>query len=147
MRVRSPKATALVFQSGKIICTGSRSEADARLASRKIARIIQKVAEPSVRFLEFTIQNIVATADLRFPIKLEKLADEQQDTCSYEPEIFPGLIYRFPSPKKVVVLCFVSGNVIITGARDRAQIYQVFETIFQVLASYRKETPPSTALV
>lgn len=72
MRIREPRTTSLVFRSGKLVVTGARNEADALLATKKFARIIQKLNFP-VRFKEFKVQNLVATCDLRFPIKLENL--------------------------------------------------------------------------
>ena len=81
-----------------MVCTGAKSEESARLASRKFARIIQKLGF-SAKFTEFKIQNIVGSCDVRFPIRLEKLAYAHQNYCSYEPELFPGLIYRMLVPK------------------------------------------------
>lgn len=113
MRIREPKATALIFSSGKMVCTGSKSETDARLAARKFARILQKL-EMEVTFKEFKVQNMVGSCDVRFPIRLEGLAATHSHFCSYEPELFPGLIYRMIDPK-VVLLIFVSGKVVLTG--------------------------------
>lgn len=139
MRIREPKATALVFQSGKIVVTGAKNEIDCRVAARKFCRIIQKIGYSHVRFMDFTIQNIVASADVLFPIKLETLCNENSDYASYEPELFPGLIYRMITPK-VVLLVFVSGKIIITGAKDRIQVYEAFENLFPILLKCKKET-------
>ena len=72
MRIREPKATALVFGSGKIVVAGTHSEEDARLAARKVARVIKKVGNDA-RFTEFTVQNLVATFHVPYPIHLEQL--------------------------------------------------------------------------
>ncbi|KAJ9578758.1 hypothetical protein L9F63_005016, partial [Diploptera punctata] len=72
MRIREPHTTALLFRSGKMVITGARNEADSKLAARKYARIIQKVGFP-VKFVDFKVQNIVGTCDLRFPIRVENL--------------------------------------------------------------------------
>lgn len=93
MRIREPRCTALIFRSGKLVCTGARNEISANLAARKFARIIQKLGH-SVKFMDFKIQNLVATVDLRFPIRLESLNQMHGQFTSYEPELFPGLIYR-----------------------------------------------------
>ena len=98
MRIREPKTTALIFASGKMVITGAKSEDDSRLASRKYARIIQKLGFEA-RFSEFKIQNIVGSCDVRFPIRLEGLAYSHGVYSSYEPELFPGLIYRMVKPK------------------------------------------------
>ena len=73
MRIRDPKTTALIFRSGKMVVTGAKSEADARTAARKYARIIQKLEFPA-RFADFKIQNMVGSCDVKFPIRLEGLA-------------------------------------------------------------------------
>ena len=93
MRIREPKTTALIFASGKMVVTGAKHEEACRQAARKYARIIQKLDFPA-RFTEFKIQNIVASCDVKFPIRLEGLAFEHCNFASYEPELFPGLIYR-----------------------------------------------------
>jgi len=138
MRIREPKATALIFQSGKIVITGTKNELDCRVAARKVCRTIQRVGYSQVRFMDFTIQNIVASADVHFPIKLEKLCNDNSDAASYEPELFPGLIYRMANPK-VVLLVFVSGKIVITGARDRIQVYEAFENLYPILLRAQKE--------
>lgn len=103
------ESTALIFSSGKMVCTGSKSEEDARNAARKFARILQKLGNP-VSFKEFKIQNMVGSCDVKFPIRLEGLATSHSMFCSYEPELFPGLIYRMQQPK-IVLLIFVSDKI------------------------------------
>lgn len=136
MRIREPKTTALIFASGKMVVTGAKSEDDSKLASRKYARIIQKIGF-SAKFTNFKIQNIVASCDVKFPIRLEGLAFSHGTFSSYEPELFPGLIYRMVKPK-IVLLIFVSGKVVLTGAKKREEIYQAFEAIYPVLSEFRK---------
>jgi hypothetical protein len=86
MRIRDPKTTALIFASGKMVVTGAKSEDDSRLASRKYARIVQKLGFEA-KFLDFKIQNIVGSCDVRFPIRLEGLAYSHGSFSSYEPEV------------------------------------------------------------
>ncbi|KAK9463614.1 transcription factor TFIID-domain-containing protein [Lipomyces oligophaga] len=137
MRIREPKTTALIFASGKMVVTGAKSEDDSKLASRKYARIIQKLGF-NAKFMEFKIQNIVGSCDVRFPIRLEGLAFSHGTFSSYEPELFPGLIYRMVRPK-IVLLIFVSGKIVLTGAKVREEIYQAFEAIYPVLNEFRKQ--------
>ena len=132
MRIREPKTTALIFASGKMVVTGAKSEDDSKLASRKYARIIQKLGF-NAKFTDFKIQNIVGSCDVKFPIRLEGLASKHHNFSSYEPELFPGLIYRMMKPK-IVLLIFVSGKIVLTGAKVREEIYQAFELIYPVLS-------------
>lgn len=136
MRIREPKTTALIFASGKMVCTGAKCERHSKLAARKYARIIQKLGFPA-QFKEFKIQNVVASCDVKFPIRLEGLAFSHGHFSSYEPELFPGLIYRMKQPK-IVLLIFVSGKIVLTGAKVRDQIYEAFENIYPVLTEFRK---------
>ncbi|NXJ25225.1 TBPL2 protein, partial [Dicrurus megarhynchus] len=136
MRIREPRTTALIFSSGKMVCTGAKSEEQSRLAARKYARVVQKLGFPA-KFLDFKIQNMVGSCDVRFPIRLEGLVLTHQQFSSYEPELFPGLIYRMVKPR-IVLLIFVSGKVVLTGAKDRSEIYEAFENIYPILRGFKK---------
>uniref|UniRef100_A0A453GZQ0 TATA-box-binding protein n=1 Tax=Aegilops tauschii subsp. strangulata TaxID=200361 RepID=A0A453GZQ0_AEGTS len=86
---------------------------------------------------DFKIQNIVGSCDVKFPIRLEGLAYSHGAFSSYEPELFPGLIYRMKQPK-IVLLIFVSGKIVLTGAKVREETYTAFENIYPVLTEFRK---------
>lgn len=89
------------------------------------------------------MQNIVASVDAKFPIRLEGLSNDHGRFATYEPEIFPGLIYKLLDPK-VVLLIFVSGKVVLTGAKTRDQINRAFEILYPVLLQYRKSDDKPT---
>uniref|UniRef100_A0A6M2DKR8 TATA-box-binding protein n=1 Tax=Xenopsylla cheopis TaxID=163159 RepID=A0A6M2DKR8_XENCH len=137
MRIREPRTTALIFSSGKMVCTGAKSEDDSRLAARKYARIIQKLGF-SAKFMDFKIQNMVGSCDVKIPIRLEGLVLTHGSFSSYEPELFPGLIYRMVKPR-IVLLIFVSGKVVLTGAKVRGEIMQAFDNIYPILKSFKKQ--------
>jgi transcription initiation factor TFIID TATA-box-binding protein len=136
MRIRNPRTTALIFGSGKMVCTGAKSEEDSLQAARRYARVIQKLGFPA-KFRDFKIQNMVGSVDVKFPIRLEALVLKHYQFCSYEPELFPGLIYRMMHPK-IVLLIFVSGKVVLTGAKVRREIHEAFERIYPILKGFRK---------
>ena len=136
MRIRELKTTALIFASGKMVVTGAKSEDDVKLASRKYTRVLKKLGF-NTKFTEFKIQNIVASCDIKFPVRLEGLANRHHMFRSYEPELFPGLIYRMMKPKDVLLI-FVSGKLVLTGAKVREELYQAFELIYPVLSDFRK---------
>ncbi|CAM9415986.1 unnamed protein product [Discosporangium mesarthrocarpum] len=139
IRLTDPKATALVFSSGKMVVTGSKSESMARLACRKFNKIIEKLGN-DVQLSDFAIQNMVATTDVKFPLRLEGLvASSHSQFCSYEPELFPGLIYRLAQPK-VCLLIFVSGKVVLTGGKSIANLREAFIEMYPVLCSFRKSS-------
>ncbi|KAJ0960110.1 hypothetical protein J5N97_000113 [Dioscorea zingiberensis] len=136
MRIREPKTTALIFASGKMVCTGAKSEEQSKTAARKYARIVQKF-EPQVQFMDFKVQNIVGSCDVKFTIRLEALQCFHSAFCRYDPETFPGLIYRMKH-NKIVLLIFVSGKIVITGANTKEQINAAFEQIYPVLVEFKK---------
>ncbi|TYZ62500.1 hypothetical protein PybrP1_008710 [[Pythium] brassicae (nom. inval.)] len=140
MRLRDPKTTALIFGSGKIVITGGTSEESCRLAARKFTRVIQKLNFPA-RFTEFKVRNVMGTCDIRFPIRLEGLLNDHARFCSYEPELFPGLIYKLVEPK-LTLLIFVSGKIVLCGARDSSHLSQAIDKMYPVLLQYRKMTAP-----
>jgi len=137
MRIREPRTTALIFSSGKMVCTGAKSEEDSRLAARKYARIVQKLGF-NAKFKDFKIQNMVGSCDVKFPIRLEGLVLTHSQFSSYEPELFPGLIYRMVKPR-IVLLIFVSGKVVLTGAKVRQEIYEAFDNIYPILKNFKKQ--------
>ncbi|KAL0375998.1 UNVERIFIED_CONTAM: TATA-box-binding protein [Sesamum calycinum] len=136
MRIKEPKTTALIFASGKIVCTGAKTEQESRLAARKFARVVQKVGFPA-RFSGFRIQNMVGSCDVKFPIRLENMVCGHGVYSVYEPEIFPGLIYRMKNPK-VVILVFASGKIVIAGAKAKDDIFTAFDNIYPVLQQYKR---------
>uniref|UniRef100_A0A0N4ZUS4 TATA-box-binding protein n=1 Tax=Parastrongyloides trichosuri TaxID=131310 RepID=A0A0N4ZUS4_PARTI len=136
MRIREPRTTALIFSSGKMVCTGAKSEDSSRLAARKYARIIQKLGF-NAKFTEFKVQNMVGSCDVKFPIRLEGLCVAHAQFSTYEPELFPGLIYRMVKPR-VVLLIFVSGKVVITGAKFKKDIDEAFKQIYPLLKNFKK---------
>ena len=73
----------------------------------------------------------------QFPIRLEGLADVHQKFCSYEPELFPGLVYRMHQPK-IVLLIFVSGKVVLTGGKSPENLYDGFKKIYPILCRFSK---------
>ncbi len=137
MRIRDPKTTALIFRSGKMVCTGAKSEQDSETAARKYAKMIKKLGF-NVKFKEFTIQNIVGSCNVKFAINLETLQVDHQKFCTYDPEIFPGLIYRMEKPR-IVLLIFCSGKVVLTGAKKREQLSEAFNKIHPVLKRCQKK--------
>ncbi len=137
MRLREPRATALIFASGKMCVTGTKSTHNSTLAAQKFAYIIEKVGfKPAM--IDFKVQNIVGTLDVNFPIRLEGLVYAHSSFASYEPELFPGLIYRLVSPR-VVFLIFVSGKVVITGAKTEEQMTEALTKMYPVLVEFRKQ--------
>ncbi len=138
MRLREPRATALIFASGKMCVTGTKTTHNSTLAAKKFAYIVEKVGFKPKPEIDFKVQNMVGTLDVGFPIRLEGLVYAHSSFSSYEPELFPGLIYRLVSPK-VVFLIFVSGKVVITGAKTETDLTVALTKMYPVLVEYKKQ--------
>ncbi|XP_076012199.1 TATA-box-binding protein-like [Genypterus blacodes] len=136
MTMQEPKRTACIFSSGKMVCTGAKSEEQSRLSARKFACVVQTLGFPA-KFLDFKIQNMVGSCDVKFPIRLEVLALFHHQFSIYEPELFPGLIYKMTTPR-ITFTIFASGKVSMTGAKMRAEMYEAFKNIHPILKCFRK---------
>ncbi len=118
LRMQDPKIAALVFGSGKVVLTGAKSIEYVGKGLNILGGLLRKQGIDIPKKLDFKIQNIVTSADLGTPINLNKIAvGFNLDKIEYEPEQFPGLVYRLDDPK-VVVLLFGSGKLIITGGKE-----------------------------
>jgi len=123
MRIKDPKATFLIFSTGKMVITGLRRADQASAGVKKIIKSI-KSAGINVSNPEITVQNIVASGDLHTFIDLN-MAAIVMENAMYEPEVFPGLIYRMKDPK-TVFLIFSTGKVVCTGAKNKKFVKEAF---------------------
>jgi len=133
-RLKRPKTATLIFSTGKMVCTGAKSEKLARSAVRKVVRELKKQDVIILKNPEIVVQNIVASANLQGRIDLETAADVL-DNVMYEPEQFPGLIYRMSDPKTVILL-FSSGKLVCTGAKSEDMVYEAVGKVYGVLRNY-----------
>ena len=130
-RLKRPKTATLIFSSGKMVCTGAKSEKEARRAVMKVVKELKRGGIIIISKPELKIQNIVASAILGGLIDLEKAAFSLGKTM-YEPEQFPGLIYRMDEPK-VVILLFASGKLVCTGAKKEQDVYDSVQKLHVLL--------------
>ena len=130
-RLKRPKTATLIFNSGKMVCTGAKSEKESKRAVMKVVRELKKSGIIIIGKPELTIQNIVASANLAGLIDLERSAYTLGRTM-YEPEQFPGLIYRMDEPK-VVILLFASGKLVCTGAKKEEAVYEAVTKLHENL--------------
>jgi transcription initiation factor TFIID TATA-box-binding protein len=130
-RLKRPKTATLIFNSGKMVCTGAKSEKEARRAVTKVVKELKKGGIIIISKPELKIQNIVASGGLGGLIDLEKAAYTLGHSM-YEPEQFPGLIYRMEEPK-VVILLFASGKLVCTGAKKEPDVYVAVEKLHSLL--------------
>lgn len=128
-----PPASFLIFASGKMNCVGAKSMRDAKEAIKKLTRKLKRSglkikSEPKVK-----VQNMVASFDFGMEFDLEKIA-RTYDNTEYEPEVFPGLVFRLDDPE-VVVLLFVSGKGVCAGAKSMNDVKRAGRKITKILSS------------
>ncbi len=133
-RIKRPKTATLIFASGKMVCTGAKSERMAVRAVHKVVRELERKGIITEGKPKIIIQNIVASANLHGKIDLEMAADIMENVM-YEPEQFPGLIYRMQTPK-VVMLLFASGKLVCTGAKHEDMVLEAVGKVNALLKDY-----------
>jgi transcription initiation factor TFIID TATA-box-binding protein len=127
-----------------MIVTGGKNIDETKKASKKFIGILQRLSFPA-RFANFRIQNLTATCNLGFAIRLETFLYQHPAHSTYEPELFPGLVYRMEEPK-VVLLIFVSGKIVITGAKSEEDLENCITNIYPSLLANRKKNVVVTAV-
>ena len=130
-RLRSPRTATLIFTSGKMVCTGSKSEEIARKAVKTVVQKLRKGGIKVKKEAVVTIQNIVSSINLGGRVHLEKAA-RTLPRSMYEPEQFPGLIHRMLNPK-TVILVFSSGKLVCTGAKTEQDVYKSVNNLHSLL--------------
>ena len=130
-RIKSPKTATLIFTSGKMVCTGAKSEQRSRNAVKTVVIKLRTGGIAVKKDAVVTIQNIVASINLGGKIHLEQAA-RTLPRSMYEPEQFPGLIHRMLDPKTVILL-FSSGKLVCTGAKKEEDVYRSVNNLHSVL--------------
>lgn len=136
MRIREPKTSALIFSSGKVVCTGARSMQKLRESIKQIIKNIEKIGikikiQPRVK-----VQNMVASGSIGMDLNLNSLAMELQNT-EYEPEQFPGLVYKLPDTRATFLL-FSNGKIVCTGTRSEVRLKEAVDLLIKNLEALKK---------
>ena len=130
-RLKKPKTAILIFSTGKMVCIGAKSE---KLAKKAIKTVVKELKKSGIIIPgkpEIKVVNMVASANLLGRIELEDCA-LSLDRTMYEPEQFPGLIYRMDDPK-VVILIFATGKLVCTGATKKEDVYTAVDKLHKNL--------------
>ena len=130
-RLKSPKTSTLLFSTGKMVCTGSKSS---ELAVRAVSLVVEKLRKGGIKIKKnavVTVQNIVSSINLGGRVHLEKAA-RTLPRSMYEPEQFPGVIHRMLDPK-TVILIFASGKLVCTGAKTEKDVFRSVNNLHSLL--------------
>jgi len=139
-KITDPRASALIFSQGKIVCTGTKSLDDLNEAMRKIVDRIRKAGIPMPKTYNTKVENIVASTRIKGDINLDEIAFMLENS-EYEPEQFPGLVYRISEPR-VAFLLFTSGRIICAGAQNMESIHKALMKFRENLAAIGVKITP-----
>jgi len=137
IRIKEPKTSALIFSSGKIVCTGARSMEKVNESIKKIIKSLEKInikitIKPVVK-----IQNIVASGSIGMDLNLNVLATKLRDV-EYEPEQFPGLVYKLAAAKATFLL-FSNGKIVCTGTKSEKEVHEALDKLIENLKKVTKK--------
>ena len=131
IRIKEPKTSALIFSSGKVVCTGARSMDKVEESIKKIIKSLEKIGIKITIKPEIKIQNIVASGSVGMDLNLNTLA-MKLDNTEYEPEQFPGLVYKLPQAKATFLL-FSNGKVVCTGTKSEVEVHKALDKLVENL--------------
>ena len=132
MRIKEPKTSALIFSSGKIVCTGAKSMQKVKESIDMIIKNIEKIKIKINVKPEFTVQNLVASGAIGIDLNLNSLAIKLPNT-EYEPEQFPGLVFKL-SGTRATFLLFSNGKIVCTGTRSEKKLHEAVDLLIKELA-------------
>lgn len=141
MKIRSPFTTASIWSSGKITCTGAKSETDAYKAARRYCRLLQKLGF-KVKLCNYRVVNVLATSSFGCQTDIVKLANDYPKECSYEPELHPGATFTIPDIKTTLKI-YSTGSITLTAPSVK-YIPTAITKIFGILNNYRIEKLSNT---
>lgn len=134
-RTREPRSAFLIFRSGKVVCTGSKTEEGVREVIDKLAADLRGIGIEVEEHPDFKVQNIVASANLGRELNLGAIVvGLELEGMEYEPEVFPGLVYRIDEPRSAILI-FSSGRLVITGGKTLEDCEKSVEVLLDKLRS------------
>ncbi len=140
LRVKNPKSAVLVFSSGNLVCTGTKSTTQVRQVIDAVIKQLKKINVSITTKPKITVQNIVASGTIELKLNLNFLALEMENT-EYEPEQFPGLVYKLVEPTATFLL-FSNGKLVCTGTKNRQQLEdsmkQLLKNVKIALKNYKR---------
>lgn len=138
LRIKEPKTSALIFSSGNVVCTGARSMEKVQESIKKIIKSLEKINIKITITPKINIQNIVASGNIGLDLNLNTLAMKLENT-EYEPEQFPGLVYKLPEAKATFLL-FSNGEVVCTGTKSEEEVHKAIDMLVDNLVKFMKKT-------
>ena len=136
IRIKEPKTTALIFSSGNIVCTGAKTLAEVDQSIEKIIKYLEKLDIKITIKPKITIQNMVASGSIDMDLNLNMLAMKLSNT-EYEPEQFPGLVYKINGKVSATFLLFSNGKIVCTGTKGEDQVHAALDELKERLSKVK----------
>jgi len=131
MRIKDPKTSALIFSSGKVVCTGAKSLTKVRESIEKIIKNLAKIRIKIKVKPKIIVQNMVASGNIFMDLNLNSLAMKLPNT-EYEPEQFPGLVFKLKDTRATFLL-FSNGKIVCTGTRSETKLREAVDQLIVTL--------------
>lgn len=137
LRIKNPKSAVLVFSSGNLVCTGTKSITQVNKVIEQVIKQLKKIGVYVKDKPKITVQNIVASGSINLMLNLNELSLKLENT-EYEPEQFPGLVYKLMEPNATFLL-FSNGKLVCTGTKNKKQLEESMKQILKNTKAALKE--------
>lgn len=138
LRIKHPKSAVLVFSSGNLVCTGTKSVSEVRKVIEQVIKTLKKIKIKITEKPKITVQNIVASGSVNFMLNLNYLSLALEN-IEYEPEQFPGLVYKLENPPATFLL-FSNGKLVCTGTKNNEQLEESMKQLIKTLKEANKKS-------
>jgi transcription initiation factor TFIID TATA-box-binding protein len=131
LRIKEPKTSALIFSSGKVVCTGARTLEEVDRSIQSIIKSLKRLDITVTIKPEITVQNIVASGSIGMDLNLNVLGIKLPNT-EYEPEQFPGLVHKLKGTNATFLL-FSNGKIVCTGTKTEQEVNDATDKLIENL--------------
>lgn len=135
MKIKDPSASFLIFSSGKIVCTGTKSLEEVDFAIEKLIDYLKKVDIIITIVPKIRVENVVASSDIDMKLDLNEIAIKLNNV-EYEPEQFPGLVFKIHDDTRATFLIFGNGKIVCTGTKSDKDVHIAIKNLMDVLKRY-----------
>lgn len=136
LRIKKPKSAVLVFSSGNLVCTGTKSVSQVKEVINQVIKQLKKIGVRVTITPKIEVQNIVASGSIKWDLNLNLLSLELENT-EYEPEQFPGMVYKLEEPTATFLL-FSNGKLVCTGTKNLKQLKESIRLLNKNVAAALK---------
>ncbi len=135
LRLRQFGAGFLLYSSGSVVCTGSKSPEGAKEKVMNLIKMLKKHKVKTLKDPTLEVRNIVASVDLKKELNLHNLSYIMEES-EYNPEAFPGMKVKKDATR---LLVFRTGKAILPGLRSVDEVEETIDWLYTRLEEAEKE--------